>query len=67
MAHWQKGGKDEGRRWYTQANDWMEKYKSQDHELKRFRDEAEDLLGITDSRMPNGIDAFLTESVQTAY
>ena len=58
MAHWQRGDKVEARTWYTQAIDWMDKYKSQDDDLRRFRAEAEDLLGITDARMPNGIDAF---------
>jgi eukaryotic-like serine/threonine-protein kinase len=61
MARWNNGGKGEARKWYTEAIDWMEMHKSQDHELLRFRAEAEDLLGIADSRMPNGIDAFAKE------
>ena len=61
MAHWQKGDNDEGRKWYTQAIEWMEKHRSRDQELRRFRAEAEDLMGIADSRMPNGTDAFRKE------
>ncbi len=61
MAHWRQGDKDKARKWCTQAIDWMQKNKSRDQELRRFRAEAEDLLGITDARMPNGIDAFRKE------
>jgi tetratricopeptide (TPR) repeat protein len=58
MAHGRKGNQTEARKWYSQSIDWMEKNKSQDQDLRRFRAEAEDLMGITDARMPNGIDAF---------
>ena len=37
MARWQLGNKDEGRRWYDQAVEWMEKNKPQDDELRRFQ------------------------------
>ena len=46
MAHWQLGEKDEARKWYDQAVQWMEKNQPQDEELRRFRAEAEELLGI---------------------
>jgi tetratricopeptide (TPR) repeat protein len=46
MAHWRLGNKDEARKWYEQAVQWMEKNKPQDEELVRFRAEAEELLGI---------------------
>jgi len=46
MAHWQLGAQDEARKWYDQAVEWMAKNKSQDAELKRFRDEAAELLGV---------------------
>ena len=36
------------RPWYDKAADWMEKNKSQDAELRRFRGEAATLLGVTD-------------------
>ena len=37
MAHWQKGEKDQGRQWQKKAVAWMEKNKSQNAELLRFR------------------------------
>src|SRR4029450_4177385 len=40
MAHWQLDEKDEARKWYEQAVEWMEKNKPEDEELKRFREEA---------------------------
>jgi serine/threonine protein kinase/Flp pilus assembly protein TadD len=46
MAHWQLGAKDEARNWYEQAVQWMEKNARQDEELRRFRRETEELLGI---------------------
>jgi tetratricopeptide (TPR) repeat protein len=46
MAHWQRGDKKEARRWYQQANDWMEKHQPGDAELRRFRAEAAELLGM---------------------
>jgi hypothetical protein len=58
MCHWQMRNHHEARKWYTQAIDRMEKIKSEDRELQQFRAEAENLLGITDGRMPNGSDAF---------
>jgi len=46
MAHWQLKHNEEARKWYDQAVEWMEKDKSQDEELIRFRDEATKLLNI---------------------
>jgi len=46
MAHWQLNQKEEARKWYDQAVEWMEKDKSQDEEFVRFRDEATKLLNI---------------------
>jgi tetratricopeptide (TPR) repeat protein len=46
MAHWQLGKKDEARQWYDKAVEWMEKNNLADDELRRFRTEAEELLGI---------------------
>ena len=53
MAHWQLGNKEEARKQYDQAMEWMEKNKPQmeknkpqNEELKRFRAEAEELLKI---------------------
>lgn len=46
MSHWQLGQRDEARQWYDKAADWM-KNNRVDDELKRFRAEAEELLGIS--------------------
>jgi hypothetical protein len=46
MAHWQLGETEEARRWYDRAVAWMDKNLTQDDELKRFRAEAEALMGI---------------------
>jgi hypothetical protein len=46
MAHWQSGSKEEARRWYDKAADWMTKSASHDEELARFRAEAAELLGV---------------------
>jgi tetratricopeptide (TPR) repeat protein len=50
MAHWQLGEKDEARNWYDQAVQWMEKNKQQYDELKRFREEAAELLGVKEKK-----------------
>ncbi len=42
--HDQDRHRDEARRWYDKAVQWMEKNVPQDEELKRFRAEAEELL-----------------------
>ena len=46
MAHHQLGHKDEGRKWYDIAVSWMDKNQPQNDELRRFRAEAAELLGI---------------------
>jgi hypothetical protein len=46
MAHWQLGKKDESRKWYDQAVEWMEKNQPKNEELRRFRAEAAELLGF---------------------
>jgi serine/threonine protein kinase/tetratricopeptide (TPR) repeat protein len=46
MALSKLGNKDEARRWYEQAVEWMEKNKPKDKELHRFRAEAAALLDI---------------------
>ena len=46
MAHWQSDHKEEARKWYDQAVEWMEKNKPEDEELKRFHTEAAALLGV---------------------
>ncbi len=46
MAHWQLGEKDEARQKYNRAAEWMEKNQPDSNELRRFRAEAAELLGI---------------------
>jgi tetratricopeptide (TPR) repeat protein len=46
MAHWQLGHKDEARKWYQQAATWMQKNQPNNAELRRFRAEAAELLGL---------------------
>ncbi len=48
MAHWQLGGKEEARKWYDRAVEWMEKNQPNHGELRCFRAEAGVLLGITE-------------------
>lgn len=44
MAHWQRGEKENARKWYTAATRWAEKYEPENEELARFRAEATALL-----------------------
>jgi tetratricopeptide (TPR) repeat protein len=46
MAHWHLGEKDKARKWFDQAAQWMDKNAPHDEELRRFRTEAAELLGI---------------------
>jgi serine/threonine protein kinase len=47
MAHWQLGDKEQARKEYEQAVKWMEKKDPKNDELRRFRDEAKALLGVS--------------------
>jgi serine/threonine protein kinase/tetratricopeptide (TPR) repeat protein len=46
MAHWQLGEKDKAREWFAKSVQWMDKGNKEDAELKRFRAEAAELLGV---------------------
>jgi serine/threonine protein kinase/Flp pilus assembly protein TadD len=48
MAHWQLGREEQARKYYRQAVQWMEKDKGRmrSAELRRFRAEAEKLMGL---------------------
>src|SRR5262249_47346195 len=46
MARWQLGQKDEARKWFDRAVRWMDQQDPRDEELRRFRAEAVELLGI---------------------
>jgi tetratricopeptide (TPR) repeat protein len=39
-AYWQLGDKEEARRWYDKAAEWMDENKPNDKDLARFRAEA---------------------------
>jgi tetratricopeptide (TPR) repeat protein len=46
MAEWQRGNKDEARRWYDKAREWTQKNAAANEELQRFEAEAKEVLGI---------------------
>jgi uncharacterized protein HemY len=46
MAHWQLGETGKARSWYDKAIGWIDKNAPQSEDLKRFRAEAQGLLGI---------------------
>ena len=48
MASWQLDQKEEARKWFDQAIEWMDKNEPNNEELLRFRAEAAELLGIHD-------------------
>jgi WD40 repeat protein/serine/threonine protein kinase len=50
MAHWKLGKKDKARAWYGRAVRWMDKNRPKDEELRRFRAEAAELLGLTEKK-----------------
>ena len=50
MAHHQLGNKTEARTWYDKAVAWMDKNAPKDEELKRFRAEATELLGVREKK-----------------
>ncbi len=50
MAHWQTGEKEKARQRFDQAVQWMEKNAPRNEELRRFRAEAAELLGVKDEK-----------------
>ncbi|MBI4600887.1 MAG: tetratricopeptide repeat protein [Planctomycetes bacterium] len=50
MAHWQVGRKDEARKWFSKAVVALEKAGEVDEEMRRFRAEAEGVLGLKDGK-----------------
>ncbi|MBI1913560.1 MAG: tetratricopeptide repeat protein [Planctomycetes bacterium] len=46
MACWQLGRKEEGRQWYDKGVVWMDKNQPRNDQLRRFRAEAAEVLGI---------------------
>jgi serine/threonine protein kinase/tetratricopeptide (TPR) repeat protein len=52
MAHWQLDEKEEARRWYDKAIEWIKQNPTEDEELKRFHAEAAELLGTIEEAKP---------------
>jgi tetratricopeptide (TPR) repeat protein len=48
-AYWQLGDKESARKWYDQAVQWTERNRPHDPQLRRFRQEAAEMLGVQDS------------------
>jgi hypothetical protein len=57
MAHRRLCHQAEARRYYGQAVEWMEKNQPRNDELRRFRDEAAELLGKQDQPRRKGHNA----------
>jgi Flp pilus assembly protein TadD len=47
MAHWRQGDRQQARKWYEQALERSRGNKSPDGDLRRYRTEAAELLGIS--------------------
>src|SRR5262249_568171 len=50
MGQWQLGDKLEARKWYDQAVSWMDKNQPKNEELRRFRLESAELLGVKEKK-----------------
>ena len=50
MAHWKLGAKDKAREWYDKAVRWMDTNQPKNEELRRFRAEAAELLGLKEKK-----------------
>jgi tetratricopeptide (TPR) repeat protein len=50
MAHWQLGHQDEARQWHDKAFQWINKNQPNNGELRRFREEAAGVLGISQEK-----------------
>jgi hypothetical protein len=46
MANWQLGERDNARKWFDQADQWMKKNQPQDAKLILVRTEAAELLNV---------------------
>jgi hypothetical protein len=46
MVHWQQGDRDEARKWYDRAVAWADKPQPANEEVRRFRAEASELMGV---------------------
>jgi tetratricopeptide (TPR) repeat protein len=54
MAHWRLGNKLDAREWYDRALRWMAEHAPQDDHLRRFCDEAGQLMGLKETGPASG-------------
>jgi hypothetical protein len=52
MSLWQLGEKEKAREAYDNALAWMQANAPDDEQITRFRDEARELIGITEGGSP---------------
>jgi tetratricopeptide (TPR) repeat protein/serine/threonine protein kinase len=50
MAHWQLGDKGKARQWYQKAVQWMDQNHPKNDQLRRFRAETEELVGVKEKK-----------------
>jgi tetratricopeptide (TPR) repeat protein len=50
LAHGQRGEQEQARKWYAEAVHWMETNQPNHEELRRFRTEAAELLGVKETK-----------------
>jgi hypothetical protein len=50
MAHGQLGDHDEAAKWHGRAVEWMDQHRPGDAELRRFRAEAAQSLGVQEKK-----------------
>jgi serine/threonine protein kinase/tetratricopeptide (TPR) repeat protein len=48
MTRWRLGDKEQARKWFDRAAEWMDKHQPNNGELRRFRTEAAALLGVSE-------------------
>jgi uncharacterized protein HemY len=51
MAHWQLGEKEQARQDFDKAVRWMDQHRPRDEDLRYFRTEAAELLGVKEQPM----------------
>jgi serine/threonine protein kinase/tetratricopeptide (TPR) repeat protein len=54
MSEWKLGRPEIARQWFDKSVTWTDKNRPENHELRRFRVEAAELLGIADSPAEDG-------------
>jgi Tfp pilus assembly protein PilF len=50
MVYWKLDEKEESRKWYDRAAQWVDKNNPRDDQLRRFRVEASELLGVKNQK-----------------